>query len=178
MRTIGTSTDSATASLYLGFAQKGRKRFTNARNLLRSFATSNAPAPYPTAHFEAWTTLAELDKAAEEPFFEREAIHAALQLDPDGHNSSQLWVRLGELQLSSGHSGFLLPLRSYAEALCRAPKQYTEIFQRFEEIGEEAVAVEGRDLELIYQDLIRERRSTPSIPLDSYSLLHLSLIHI
>ena len=59
MRTIGTSTDSGTASFYLGFAQKGRKRFTNARNLLRSFATSNAPAPYPTAHFEAWTTLAD-----------------------------------------------------------------------------------------------------------------------
>ena len=70
-----------------------------------------------------------------------------------------------------------MPLRSYAEALCREPENYEEIFRRFEEVGLQAVTSKGLDLELTYQDLVRARRSLPSVPLDSYSLLHLARRH-
>ncbi|MCH2102790.1 MAG: hypothetical protein MK297_02130 [Planctomycetes bacterium] len=177
MKSVGTAADGLEASLYLGLAQLGRKRYTNARALLRTYASSGAPEPYEGALYEAWTLLAELDRAAGEDFMERESVYAALQIDPDGTGASALWIRLAELQEESGHTGLLVPLRSLAEALCRQPKDYNQLFARYKELGARALSVEGRDLDLIYQDVTRERRSLPLVPLDSYSLLDLAQRH-
>ena len=177
MKAIGTTSDGLEASLYLGLAQMGRKRFSNARILLRTYANSSAPEPYSGARYEAWTILAQLDRAARQEFQERESIYAALQINPDGEGASALWVRLAELQESSGHTGLFIPLRSYAEALSRTPTDYEGVLAKFQEIGERAVAVEGRDLDLIYQDVTRERRSLPLVPLDAYSLMDLARRH-
>lgn len=177
MRAIGTSVDGLESSLYLGLAQNGRKRHANARTLLRSFAKSNLIDPYPDAHYHAWTILAGLDRAAEEPFFERESVHAALKLAPPGEESKELWVRLGELQLEDGHTNPALPLRSFAEAICQSKRIEPELFERYLEIGKKTQASEGRDLDLVYQELVRERRSLPPIPLNSYELLGLAKKH-
>ena len=177
MKSIGTAADGLEASLYLGLAQMGRKRHSNARNLLRTYASSNSPEPYPGAQYEAWTILAKLDRAAHDDFQERESVYAALQLDPNGTGASALWIRLAELQELSPHTSPLIPLTSYAEALCRNPADYALVLQKFEDLGVRAVAEEGRDLELIYQDTVREHRSLPLIPLGAYSLMEIARRH-
>ena len=135
MRTIGTSVDTIESALYLGLAQNGRKRYANARTLLRSYAKSNLSDPFPDAHYQAWTILAKLDRAANEPFFERESVHAALKLAPSGEKAKALWIRLFELQMRDGHTSPALPLRSIAEALCQSDQLDPKLFESFLEIG-------------------------------------------
>ena len=177
MRSIGTSIDSIESALYLGLAQNGRKRYANARTLLRSYAKSNLSDPFPDAHYQAWTILAKLDRAAQEPFFERESVHAALKLAPSGEEAKALWIRLSELQLEDGHTSPTLPLRSIAEAICQSGQLDQELFEKFLEVGKRTQIAEGRDMGLIYQELLRERRSLPPIPLNSYDLLELADKH-
>jgi hypothetical protein len=177
MRTIGTSVDAIESSLYLGLAQYGRKRYSNARTLLRSFAKSTLPDPIPDAHYLAWSILAELDRAAEDPFFERESVYAALQNAPPGEKSKIFWQRLGELQMADGHTSSSLPLRSFSEAISHSTEVSPKLMARFENLGKRARQDEGRDMGLIYQELVRERRSLPPIPLNIFDLLTLAKMH-
>lgn len=177
MKDRGTSVDGSIASLYLGLAQEGRKRYANARSMLHKFAVSKIPEPFPGAYYEAWTTLARLDRAADARGPERESIYAALQIDKNGPGASELWTRLAELQRRADYTSPVRAMRSYAEALCRKPRAYDEVYALFQEVGEASIAAQGRDLELIYQDLVQARRSLPSVPLDAYSLLHIARRH-
>ncbi len=177
LRAVGTTDDELLSAFYRGFGYANSKK-PKADLALRSleiYARGRSSEPFEGARAVAWKRISELYAEAGDLNREREALQAVLALDPDF--SAELWIRRAEIQLHSRHSGYQLPLNSWAKGMSLAPRRTEELLPTFLELGEKALASQDRDITLIYGDVVRSGLTVPQRNYGPYVLLLLAREH-
>ncbi len=174
LRSIGSVTEVAQSSFYRGFAfaKANKPNLAQAREILKAYTRGRSPEPFPGARREAWTLLAELEREAGNTIGEREAIQGALE--EGAEQSGPMWLRLSELQSTTRHSGYQLPLESLTRAMALMPKRTEELLPLFEDLGQKALEAQDRDVGLILDDLNRRGQTVPRREYGPYVLLELA----
>lgn len=174
LRQIGTADDEALTNLYLGLATASLPSGDKARALLSltQFARSLVGDPFPDARAIAWREISRIHRERGDLALEREAIQAVVELAPD--LDGELWLRRAEIQMEARHSGYLLPLHSWAKAMSLLPQRTDELMEQFVALGERALAAQDRSIDLLERELDESGRTLPTRDYDPYSLYRLA----
>lgn len=139
---------------------------------LRNFTNSTLEDPFPGARLLAWREVADAASRSGDRFGEREALHAAVQLAPEG--DAGLWRRLYELQAGAEGSSSDLPLASLTQALRLDARLVAELLPTWTELGERSLVEAGIDLPSVFQGLRDRGQALPTRPLQPYALFRLA----
>jgi len=177
LRSIGTPDDENLFQFYAGLqhAKAAKPRVDQGIQFLMRFARSRTPDPFEGARVIAWREIANLRKLKGDLSGEREAIQAALALNPD--NAGDLWLRRAELQREMPHGGYALPLESWSMGMSLLPRRAEELMPTFIELGEQRLQAEERSIEVIYEDMRLVGRSAPERELGAYVLYRIAQLH-
>jgi|GEM_PF-2435693 len=177
LRSIGTLEDEDVCSFYTGMSQANAPspKIDRALIALMDFATARTPEPFDGARQRAWRQIAILRQERGELTREREAIQAALEMDPP--NAGALWLRLAEIQLETPHNGYRLPLDTWAMGMSLMPRAASRLLERFLELGELTLEAEERNIEVIFEELARSGRKFPSRDYGPYVLYRIAQMH-
>lgn len=173
---VGNQAQYDAASVYLGIAQVRQRSWNEGRLRLERFAKSDQLDPFPGARAEAWRQLAAVGRALEQPEREREALRAALDLEPQ--SSGEAWIRLAELQVESPHGGYRGPEEHYVRGMSLLPKRTALLLPRWEEIGRKELASVGFDPKAARQDLVTRGAVKPPSDASPYELYRMTQLHI
>ncbi len=176
MTTIGNSEDEPAYKFYAGLGQANLARMNAPKAIpdLTRFVRSEAPEPFVGARALAWGVLASLYKNEGNLVAEREALQAALNLDPD---SSHLWIRRSEIQKESKNGSYALPLDSWLNAMVLQPQNTERLMPEFIELGESRLRADERDLDLLYAELRRSGQAYPRRDHGPYVMLKIAGLH-
>lgn len=173
---IGDARDLELANLYRGLALAGTGAGEPAVRALKSWLRERPEEPWPGALAQVWRAIARAAGRAKDDLQEREALLETLRLDPE--QDGQAWMRLAVLQASAPHSGPQVALRSLTHAMRLLPRRSALLESEFEKLGKRALEAEGKDLELVYQDLLQKGRILPLSSVGPYELLSLARMHM
>lgn len=177
LRSIGSPDDENLFQFYAGLlhAKAAEPRIDTGIQFLTRFARSRTPDPFEGARVIAWREVARLYQLKGDLSGEREAIQAALALDPE--DAGELWLRRAELQGEMPHGGYALPLESWAMGMSLLPHRAEELMPRFIELGEQRLTAEERSIQVIYEDMRLVGRSAPERELGPYVLYRIAQLH-
>src|SRR5690606_26135939 len=124
------------------------------------------------ARLLAWSETARVARVLGDPLVEREALHAALQLAPEG--DAEHWYRLYELQSEGAGASSTLPLASLTQALRLAPERAEEWLPLWRALGERALSEDGIDMPSFFAGLELRNQALPLGTLNPYLVFRLA----
>lgn len=146
------------------------------RFALQRYLDVKSSEPFAGANAVAWRARARASRLLGEPAAEREALEAAVEIEPD--HDGALWLRLCELQIASPHGGYRVPELRWAKGMSLLPLRTEELMPRWHEIGGLALKSAGIEVESQRQIAVAFRLWTPAPDAGPYELYRLALLSL
>ncbi|MGK0219051.1 MAG: tetratricopeptide (TPR) repeat protein, partial [Planctomycetota bacterium] len=176
LRQIGTPTDRAQCSFYLGVISSDREAWASSINQLKNFLESAPPDPVPNARALAYRMLAKAWRAEGSHSEEMRAVRGAIVAAPgtDGED----YLRLVELQRTAKNVPFRIPEDNWTRGMALLPERTEELFDTWRTLGEASLNAEDLDFDDIYERLRQFKQQLPSQDLGPYSLYRVARKHL
>lgn len=176
LRQIGTPTDRAQCSFYLGVISSERESWPSTINQLRSFLENQTLEPVPNARALAYRLLAKAWRAEGSQSDEMRAVRGAIAAAP-GTNGED-YLRLVELQRTAKNVSFRIPEDNWTRGMALLPARTDELFDTWRSLGEASLDAEDLDFDDIFARLRQFKQQLPSQNLGPYSLYRIARKHL
>jgi tetratricopeptide (TPR) repeat protein len=163
------------ATYYMGLAQYKLGNFPAARGALSLCTHPETAQAYPGMLAEAWRMLAETNRLEDRVFSEKQALRAALELEPD--NDGDRWLRLSTLISQSEDNSFSAAERALAHAIRLNPARAEELMPKWREMGDAALRTDGVQLDFLRRELRERKLYTPRVSSGPFELFRLAEIY-
>ncbi|HUR28163.1 MAG TPA: hypothetical protein VM509_08245 [Planctomycetota bacterium] len=175
MHKAGDARGRSIAVFYMGIARSKINQLPGSGKALEIYLATDRIEPFPGALALAWRTLAEDCRAQGQVAKEREALQAAVALEPDQDGSA--WLRLFQILQEGGPDNLGQAEICLTRALCTLPKRTAELMPTWVDIGRKRMRASGTELELLLADQRKTGHVGPAPEAGPFELFRFAEMH-